>query len=196
MPAAGLNGTAPSWPSLYDPGIELLRIPHNDPVQPGGAYLTHPVDIFRFTLYWTLVFYTPIFLFCGFYAFLNLTFPPTRRRAIPWRQASNETAIPLTPTLSPRSYLPRDATTPLLRPPKPKRNQGRSRITFAILVLLAFLSLSIAGAFLSSAILGFALAGLYKLAKYDVSTWIPFVWSIITVLIGLLSLWPSVIDII
>ena len=35
-------------------------------------------DIYRFTLYWTLIFYTPFFVICGIYAFLNLTFPPPR----------------------------------------------------------------------------------------------------------------------
>ncbi|KAJ6568406.1 hypothetical protein DFH09DRAFT_1363111 [Mycena vulgaris] len=194
MSSIGLSsGNSPSWPSLYEPGIELLRIPHNDPVQPGGAYLTHPIDVFRFTLYWNLIFYTPIFLFCGLYAFFNLTFPPTRHANPARREASDASSYPL--TLLP--YSPRDASAPLLRPPKPKKpNQGRSRTTFAILVFLTFIFLSVAGAFLGSAIIGFVLAGLYKLAKFNMSTWIPFLWSVISVLIGLLSVWPSVIDII
>ncbi|KAJ7114084.1 hypothetical protein C8R44DRAFT_710503 [Mycena epipterygia] len=192
MSSAGLSGNTPSWPSLYKPGIELLRIAHNDPVQPGGAYLTHPIDVFRFTLYWTLIFYTPIFLFCGLYAFFNLTFPPTRHSTPTRREASDDASYPL--TLLP--YSPRDGSAPLLRPPKPKPNEGRSRTTFAILVLLTFIALSLAGASLGSAVIGFVLAGIYKLAKYNMSTWIPFLWSVISVLVGLLSVWPSVIDII
>jgi hypothetical protein len=43
MSSVGLSGTTPSWPSLYPPGIELLSIPHHNPIQPGGAYLTHPI---------------------------------------------------------------------------------------------------------------------------------------------------------
>ena len=31
--------TVPSWPSLYNPGIEILHIEHNAPIQPQGAYL-------------------------------------------------------------------------------------------------------------------------------------------------------------
>ena len=31
--------TVPSWPSLYDPGIEILHIEHHAPIQPEGAYL-------------------------------------------------------------------------------------------------------------------------------------------------------------
>ncbi|KAJ7080740.1 hypothetical protein B0H15DRAFT_855784 [Mycena belliarum] len=195
MSSAGLpSGDAPSWPSLYEPGLELLRIPHNDPVQPGGKYLSHPIDVFRFILYWNLIFYTPIFLFCGLYAFFNLTFPPTRHAKSARRDASDEGAYPLARLpYSPRSP---QASAPLLRPPKPKPNEGRSRTTFALLVFFTFIALSIAGAALGSAILGFILAGLYKLAKFNMSTWIPFLWSVISVLIGLLSMWPSSIDII
>ncbi|KAJ6465168.1 hypothetical protein C8R47DRAFT_1224448 [Mycena vitilis] len=192
MSSAGLSGPVPSWPSLYKPGIELLGIPHRDPVQVGGHYLTHPSDIFRFTLYWTLIFYTPVFLCCGLYAFLNLTFPPTQRPVIPRREPSDDSSYPL--TLLP--YSPRDPDAPLLRPPRPKPNQGRSRTTFAMLVFLGFMTLSVAGAVASSAIIGFVLAGLYKLAKFNMSTWIPFLWSVISVLLGLLSVWPTVIDII
>lgn len=31
----------PSWPSLYNPGIEILHIEHHDPTHPKGAYLYH-----------------------------------------------------------------------------------------------------------------------------------------------------------
>ncbi|KAJ6485537.1 hypothetical protein C8R45DRAFT_869741 [Mycena sanguinolenta] len=192
MSSAGISDKPPPWPSLYNPGIELLDIPHHAAVQPGGAYLSRPIDIFRFTLYWNLILYTPIFLCCGLYAFFNLTFPPTRHPRVSRREPSDSSSYPL--TLLP--YSPRETTAPLLRPPKPKPNQGRSRTTFALLVLLAFLLLSIAGAALNSAILGFVLAGVYKLAKFNLSTWIPFVWALISVLVGLLSVWPSVIDII
>ncbi|KAJ7261887.1 hypothetical protein C8J57DRAFT_1450832 [Mycena rebaudengoi] len=193
MSSVGLSSDeTPSWPSLYNPGIELLHIPHHEPVQLGGAYLTHPRDVFRFTLYWNLIFYTPIFLVCGLYAFLNFTFPPARHlNPVARREISDEAAhsVNLLP------FSPRDASAPLLRP-KPRHNPGRSRITFALLVFLIFITLSIAGASLGSAVLGYALAGIYKLAKFNMSTWIPFLWSVISVLIGLLSVWPSVIDII
>ena len=32
-------GKVPSWPSLYNPGIEILHIEHHAPIQPQGAYL-------------------------------------------------------------------------------------------------------------------------------------------------------------
>ncbi|KAF7317638.1 hypothetical protein MKEN_00851300 [Mycena kentingensis (nom. inval.)] len=216
------SSEVPSWPSLYNPGIELLNIEHRDPIQPRGHYLAHSGDIFRFTLYWTLVFYTPVFLLCGLYAFLNLTFPPTHRKRRS-RMASENSglglgAFPLSP-MSPRSpYIrstpasPRNSVipvkrkevsnnseTPLLQPGPslPARpNRVRSRTAFALLVLLAFLLFSLTGAVLSAAIVGFGVAGLYSAAGYAVSTWVPFLWSLISALVGLLSIWPSVIDII
>ncbi|KAL5531476.1 hypothetical protein ACEPAG_4353 [Sanghuangporus baumii] len=66
----------PAWPALYDPFIDLLRIPHRDPIQPGGHYLYDANDIFRFTLYWTLIFYLPIFVLSGLLASANIAFPP------------------------------------------------------------------------------------------------------------------------
>ncbi|KAF5331316.1 hypothetical protein D9758_015795 [Tetrapyrgos nigripes] len=71
----------PSWPSLYNPHSELSHIQHQDPIQPGATYLTDAEDVFRFTLYWTLVLYLPLFALLGLYAAFNLAFPPSRKRA-------------------------------------------------------------------------------------------------------------------
>jgi len=35
------KNTTPPWPSLYNPGLEILHIEHQPPTQPGGAYLYH-----------------------------------------------------------------------------------------------------------------------------------------------------------
>ncbi|KAF8880158.1 hypothetical protein BD779DRAFT_1446457 [Infundibulicybe gibba] len=161
------NRTVPSWPSLYDPGIEILHIMHRAPVQPGGAYLYHSpgTHVFRFTLYWTLIFYTPIFLVCGTYAFLNLTFPPSPLPPPPI------SPLPLSPLFSPASA--RSQSHPLIPRPRtkgPKPNERRSRVAFALLVLLAFLVLSVAGAVAGSAVLGFVVAGLYQAARFNMST--------------------------
>ncbi|KAL5492214.1 hypothetical protein ACEPAI_3661 [Sanghuangporus weigelae] len=71
--------TTTAWPALYDPFIDLLRIAHRDPIQPGGHYLYHANDIFRFTLYWTLIFYLPIFVLSGVLASANIAFAPKLR---------------------------------------------------------------------------------------------------------------------
>jgi hypothetical protein len=162
--------TAPSWPHLYDPSLEILQISHHAPVQLGAFYLyrangeRHPVlrsrfnhlpvpDIFRFTLYWTLIFYTPLFLVCGTYAFLNLSFSPTSRPA--------QSSYPMLPSApSGRSFRRTPART----------NKGRSRIASALLVLAIFLVCGFAGAVIGSAVMGFVLAGLYRAGRFNMST--------------------------
>jgi len=239
----------PSWPSLYNPRSELFDIQHHGPEQPGGIYLTDAggrsrvtslvllifpctADVFRFTLYWTLVFYLPIFAVFGLYAFLNLTFPPSRQntRTRNWKaeagsaEEEEQTDILLQPLSLPsqhshnlntlassaiisnryqslrstigtlkgrtQSSLPPSPLTPhsppILRPTK-KQNPRRSRVTFALLVLFAFLTLSLLGAVLSSAIIGFIITGLYRAGKFRISTWVPFLWALIHVLIGMLK---------
>ncbi|KAF9554957.1 hypothetical protein CPC08DRAFT_149799 [Agrocybe pediades] len=218
------NTTTPPWPSLYNPGLEIIHIEHNSPIQPGGAYLYHAKDIFRFTLYWTLIFYMPIFLLCGLYAFWNYASPPVprkmgsssdlRRRS---RAGEEESYLlsPITPCVggrdgggslsspmdaSRRNYTQSQSTTkaggnsgskPLMR-----AGERRSRVTFAIIVLLTFLSLGVAGAVIGSAITGFVTAALYKAGNFNMSTWIPFLLAVMQVVVGLLSVWPSIVEII
>ncbi|KAF8987919.1 hypothetical protein BDQ17DRAFT_1212924, partial [Cyathus striatus] len=52
------------WPSLYNPGLEILHVPHREAIQPGGHYLhkAKGTSIFLFTFYWILLFYLPIFI--------------------------------------------------------------------------------------------------------------------------------------
>jgi len=180
--------TTPPWPSLYDLGLDIIDIEHHEPIQSGASYLFHSFDVFRFTLYWSLIFYTPFFVVCGTYAFLNLAFPPSRTKHL------SPPSYPLTP-LTTSSHAP-----PSDRPPtihlRSKPNERRSRVTFAVLVLLTFLTFSVAGSVVGSAIIGYVVVGLFKAANYNISTWIPFLWSLIQVTIGLLGAWPSIIDII
>jgi len=173
----------PPWPSLYQPALEISPIQGKDPIQKGAYYLYHSKDIFRFTLYWTLIFHLPLLCFCAVYAFFNLTFPPSRFSfKSMYFLSSSSPDTPATP-LSIR-----------LTPPRP--NEGRSRLTFAIIVLLVFSFTSVANAVIGAAVVGYSLAGLYQAADYNMSTWVPFIWAIIIVLIGITNLWPSVIDII
>jgi len=177
----------PPWPSLYNPGVEILHIEHHKPIQVSAAYLYRVKDIFRFTLYWTLIFYTPIFLACGSYAFWNYAFPPSLRS-----RHDDTRNTPETYYLSPLNI---DAP-PAYPSKQPRANERRSRVAFAIIVLLTFLTLSVAGAVIGSAIMGSIAAGLYKAGKFNMSTWIPFLLAVMQVVIGLLSLWPSIVEII
>ncbi|KAG2134932.1 hypothetical protein BD769DRAFT_1712210 [Suillus cothurnatus] len=153
------NVTAVSWPSLYNPAIELsVRLGPLQPVQPGGSYL-NSTNIFHFTLYSTLIFRIPFYAICGIYAFLNFAFPPSRRSI---------TTFPLETSLhipfSPGS----NQTEQCIKHPRP--NVRRSRLTFALLVMLAFLFLSLTGAVMGAAVVGFVLAGVYKAGGFYMFT--------------------------
>ncbi|KAL1748184.1 hypothetical protein HDZ31DRAFT_30212 [Schizophyllum fasciatum] len=178
-----------SWPSLYNPGLELIHV-GGPPLSTADAhYLYHASDVFTYTLYWTLVFYIPAFVLCGFYAFLNLAFPPrdNRKDRVQHYAEISENSYALAPLIG----------TGVRAPPRaPKQNEGRSRLTFALLVLLAFFTLGLLGSVISSLVIGYVLYGLYRAGNYNMSTWIPFLCSLMNVVIGFLSMWPSVIDIV
>ncbi|KAK2465470.1 hypothetical protein APHAL10511_002362 [Amanita phalloides] len=203
----------PSWPSLYDPSLELLNIPHNPALQPAAAYLNHPLDVFRFTLYWFLIFYCPVFFLCGAYAFWNINFPPAPRpfplRPHPEESGNNNNdqlerdtypLNPLSPLSRPAAAIPDLAPPPPQSIPKRKRKykykyqykdrERQSRFTFALLILLIFLTASLAGAVLASAIVGFVAAAFYTSVHFNMSTWIPFLLALITVLVGFLRSAP------
>ncbi|KDQ19057.1 hypothetical protein BOTBODRAFT_52241 [Botryobasidium botryosum FD-172 SS1] len=59
----------PSFPSLYNPSLEF-RDEH------GSHFLYKSSDIFRFTLYWTMIFYLSMYAFCGAWALIARRKPP------------------------------------------------------------------------------------------------------------------------
>ncbi|QRV74142.1 integral membrane family protein [Ceratobasidium sp. AG-Ba] len=59
----------PRFPSLYDPRFEFKDSAENN-TPPGTYYLYDSFDIYRFTLYWTLIFYASSFALCGTCALL------------------------------------------------------------------------------------------------------------------------------
>ncbi|KAA1468934.1 hypothetical protein DENSPDRAFT_834434 [Dentipellis sp. KUC8613] len=102
MTSTGAPPAHPTFPSLYNPTLEVIHFDGRPPVRDGGHYLDDVNDVFRFTFYWTLIFHTPFFLVCGLYAFFNLAFPPartlpTKRLSSPFASKSPPAAIPLTP---------------------------------------------------------------------------------------------------
>ncbi|KLO08045.1 hypothetical protein SCHPADRAFT_908917 [Schizopora paradoxa] len=197
----------PSWPSLYNPIIELKNIANRPPTQPGGHYLHDPNDIFRFTFYWTLILYFPFFALCGAFAFLNIAFAPTPEHFLYSPPHSDELveAVPLTEVVgSPFTATPREddqefqestrARTPSRRTP-PKVNPQRTRAVFALIVLVVYLVSGLLGSVVGSAVIGYLLAALFKAGKYDMTTWIPPIFALVQALVCLLGVYPSVIEI-
>lgn len=206
-----------SWPSLYNPAIDLAGGYGAAPVQPGGKYLTQANDIFRFTLYWTLIFHVPFYVLVGTYAFLNVLFPPARGRLRqsrfrkPMRSGGDpegeEGSMPMNPlpnlhpdsayTTAPSTSRPSvetSSTTPRRVGKRP--NVRRTRVMFGLIIFLSFFGLSMVSAVTGAAVMGFVIAGVYKAGGFWVSTWVPFVWAVIHALVGLLGIWPSIIEII
>ncbi|KAF8584040.1 hypothetical protein K439DRAFT_1617024 [Ramaria rubella] len=56
-----MTSSTPSFPSLYDPRLELDSL-RRGTMQPGGKYLESARDIYVFTLYWTFILYAPLYL--------------------------------------------------------------------------------------------------------------------------------------
>ncbi|PBK62167.1 hypothetical protein ARMSODRAFT_943329 [Armillaria solidipes] len=158
----------PSWPSLYDPSLEFFEIPDHDAEQPGAVYLYHYGQIFSFTLYWTFVFYTPIFIVCAAVAFLNVLFPP----GCIHKNIHESDEYPLVP----------------LRPTRMKKsNPQRSRVTLAVIVLLVFLGISVLSVVCGATVVSLVLMELFRSGGFSLSTWVPFFGALILVLISLLK---------
>jgi hypothetical protein len=139
-------------------------------------------DIVRFTLYWTLVFYTPAFVLCGTYAFLNLMFTPHSRMrryllltpSVKPGAFSTRSEVPLQRSkrtrLGPSPVTPAAHDASVSSKARTRHNERRSRLAFAILVGLVFALVAVAGAVIGAAIMGYVMAGLFKAARYNMST--------------------------
>ncbi|KAI9464520.1 hypothetical protein BJY52DRAFT_1114729 [Lactarius psammicola] len=181
----------PTWPSLYDPLIEFHDLEHHAPIQPGGRYLTHAGDVFRFTFYWTLIFNSLFFLITGGIASFNIVFPSRRDNhgdtltsTTQKHTPRSHPMIPLTPvasTPSPDPLLSHPGTAEIKQPgaSQPRKNVHRSRLIYAIFTLFVFLVTALAASFVESAVVGYVLWAVYTAGDFNISTWLPPVWALI-----------------
>ncbi|KAH9072246.1 hypothetical protein EDB83DRAFT_2517020 [Lactarius deliciosus] len=165
----------PTWPSLYDPLIEFHHLEHHAPIQPGGRYLTHAGDVFRFTFYWTLIFNSLFFLITGGIATFNIIFPSRRDKH------GDTTAPPMASAQSPDLLLSHAGPAETMQPgaPQPRKNVHRSRLTYAIFTLFMFLVTAVGASFVESAVVGYVLWAVYTAGDFNISTWLPPVWALL-----------------
>ncbi|KAG8697545.1 hypothetical protein FRC09_007783 [Ceratobasidium sp. 395] len=134
----------PSFPSLYDPRHEFKDSDLGS-TPPGTHYLYYSFDVYRFTLYWTLIFYASSFALCGTCALLVRVL--SKRRA-------------------PKLF---------------------------VTVVLAFILTGTFFAVVGSAIVGYVLAAVYSVGYFSMSTWVPFLWSLILTLVAVMGSYSTVI---
>ncbi|KAF8527323.1 hypothetical protein JB92DRAFT_2783596 [Gautieria morchelliformis] len=161
----------PTFPGLYRPQFELdpsIFLP----IQPNGQYLQNAGDVYVFTLYWSFIFYTPLFVITGACAALLLALKPLR----------SIHALPTTSTVSNNGKLTNSL---------PKR-----AIVYGGVVFLVYIIVGTGLAVIGSTVVGFLIAGVYEAGRFQVSTWVPFVWALLQTLVALTSMCSLIIELI
>ena len=150
--------TTPKFPSLYWP-INA---------KPGEAqYLYYLGDTWRFTVYWTLITYGAAHLLVSLSATLmQLRSAFVRRRRMQedsWKRLS----------------------------PQNKKLLGENPVgetlTWVWLIPLVYLVIGGVEALLAGSLLGLIVGTVYTAGDYRMSTWMPFIWGLINVLVLILS---------
>ncbi|WVF68368.1 hypothetical protein IAT40_003133 [Kwoniella sp. CBS 6097] len=205
--------TTPSFPSLYIPTIDST-------IEQRGIFLYEAEAIWHFTLYWTMALTCGLFLICSLFAsatmILNLTVyrppgdPPdhsllSMSRPIPTTSASASTPIS-NPTSKPEVNDNHNqpthhtdggggTTTPIMKKNLRKRRKKRPPL-WPILTLPA-ISMFVAAviALISGTVVGFALAAIYSAGGFSMSTWVPFLWALIQVLVLIISSYSTLTSI-
>ena len=134
----------PKWPSLYWP----IRAPLGAP-----AYLYYTTDIWRFTLYWTLLQYSAVHIFASIWAVLMQL----------------HSAF----TLRHKGYA---ASTSV------KQTLGWVWIVPVIYCVVGGIEALLAGS-----VVGLVLGAVYSAGNYKMSTWMPFLWGQVSVLVIILG---------
>lgn len=149
-----LSYTTPGWPSLYWP----IRASVGEP-----QYLYYFSDIWRYTLYWTLITTGSAHFLVAVWAVLMQFASAVHRRAY----LKSPSGMSLTP--------------------KNRKLLGENPIAETVgwvwLVPLVYLVLGGLEAFLSGSVVGVILGAVYNAGYFKMSTWTPLFWGIINMLV-------------
>lgn len=149
------NAPAPPFPSLYWPF-------HADP---GDAqYLDSVSSIWRFTLFWTLITVCSAHFVVALWAMMMQIASAFHRAA----------------------YL-RDPRVAKRLSGKNRKLLGehpvKSTLTYVWVIMAVYLAIGAIEAFVAGSLVGVILGALYDAGYFRMSTWTPFIWSIINMLI-------------
>ncbi|WWC95704.1 hypothetical protein V866_002569 [Kwoniella sp. B9012] len=160
--------TTPSFPSLYLPTL-------HDTTNQRGIFLYEAEAIWHFTLYWTLLLLGSLFLICSIYASLTIFINMTTYRDKPSDRNRND------PSLNKKKIARKRSKKPPLWP----------------IFILPLISVVIASgiSLISATVVGFALAAIYSAGGFSMSTWVPFLWALIQVLVLLISSYSTLTSI-
>ncbi|OCF34346.1 hypothetical protein I316_03860 [Kwoniella heveanensis BCC8398] len=192
--------TTPSFPSLYIPTIDST-------IEQRGIFLYEAEAIWHFTLYWTMALLCGLFLICALFAsatmILNLTVyrpPPGDPPDYPSR---SKLATHHLASTSARNNLESGSRSgagtakppPIIRKNLRKRRKKRPPL-WPVLILPA-VSVFVAAviALISGTVVGFALAAIYSAGGFSMSTWVPFLWALIQVLVLIISSYSTLTSI-
>ncbi|WVQ84448.1 hypothetical protein IAT38_006600 [Cryptococcus sp. DSM 104549] len=205
--------TTPRWPSLYIPTIDSTE-------DQRGIFLYEAEAIWHYTLYWTLLFDCSLFLICSVLASFTLALsvyvfrpappppipppvPPSNMTAPKPAPSSASSDTPPYPPCSPRTATTANtpitpmnsAEAPLLR--KIVERPKRKRPPLWPILILPLVAISVAGviAVITGTVMGFALAAVYSAGGFSMSTWVPFLWALIQVLVLIISSYSTLTSI-
>jgi len=137
----------PSFPCLYDPRAEFMRPSDSNAttVVPGTCYLYYSGDVWRFTLYWTLICYGITFLLTGLWAFIVFS---------------------------------------------------KKSPALAALIPIGYLVIGGICALVGASIIGFVLAAVYSVGYFSMSTWVPFLWALVQIMVTIMGSYSTAITVI
>ena len=160
-----------------------VRLFQNSTIIFKSIYLGNNIqkDIFRFTFYWSLILYFPLYALSGSYAVLTIVAAPAPT-VVAKSSVPAETSVPELGEQQVHAH--RSRSWPWTRfsirrsrvhlPP----HMHRTRALYALIVLLTYLSAGLLGAVLGSAVLGYVAAALFKAGRFDMSTCVVSHYSI------------------
>ncbi|ORY34654.1 hypothetical protein BCR39DRAFT_513838 [Naematelia encephala] len=182
----------PKFPSLYIPTLSST-------IRQEGIFLYEAEAIWHFTFYWTIILLCGIFLLCSLLASLSLLLSRFEWRDDPASDhVKTEIPDPFLTTPSTPSHRPAydpstpfDPKTPGLREPlvEKRRRPRRKRPPLWPVFLLPVVMTAVAAvvSVVTGTVVGFALAAVYSAGGFSMSTWVPFLWALIQVVVLIIS---------